>query len=434
MEEKKEQINRRESLKIIGAGVAGLAVGGVAGWQLAPPKIVEKVPKPEELEPIRVGAGVFLTGPFATEGEHMVNGTKMAAEEAAEWFMGGRKVELHYADLGSVTPDEVKRAFDEFSVHKTHFNITHWGSYGPGWDATLKTGIPLITGDTPLGVTDFIDAHPEIRMVDTYFPVGTKIYQNTFIDFLEWLQEEGLWKPRHTPPTMYIVHSDFVWEADYAKVLRSVAEPRGWNIVGVDMTPMGTVDFTPVLSKIRIADPDVIATTFLGPADVSTLVAQFTANPSKALVWNTCGYEVPESIEALPNPETQLGVVWWAAGPTMIEGPRYDKFREKYLALYGKEPHYSSTHTYDAVNIGLKAIQFAGSTDPAKIYDAIFEIAHQGIEGRWVFDREKKMSYEYLCPNQIRQIQVRDGKVTQYNPIYPPKTATRKFELPPWLK
>jgi len=35
-----ENVGRRTALKYIGAGVAGLAIGGVAGWGLAPPKIV----------------------------------------------------------------------------------------------------------------------------------------------------------------------------------------------------------------------------------------------------------------------------------------------------------------------------------------------------------------------------------------------------------
>ncbi|MEM4289279.1 MAG: ABC transporter substrate-binding protein [Nitrososphaerota archaeon] len=468
----KNKISRREFLALskaaaVGGVVGGLVVGGIAGYfaglsaagpgrtqtvtqtatvggaavtttatQVLTQTITHTIRGGEFPETIRIGLGAFLSGPFVSEGEHILNGAKLAIKEAKEWFLGGgRNIELVVGDLGSVTPDEVKRAFELFETSNTHINICYWGSYGPGWDSTLKTGIPLITGDTPMGVTDFIAAHPEIRLAITYSPVATGRYAKTFLNFLDWLKMEGKWQPRHNPPTMYIVHSDFTWDADWAKVMQPLAEKRGWKIVGYDLVPTNTLDWSPVLSKIRTTDPDVIMFCDLIPADAGTFTAQFTANPTKSLLCNTWGFAAPESVQ-VADPESLIGALW-GSGTMPIEGPILDSFVNKYRNEFNKEPYISASHIYDSINIALKAIQSAGSTDPAKVYNAIFEIAHQGVEGRWVFDRNTKIHLDSpdTAPNQILQIQIRGGKIYQYNTIYPPEVAFRtKFELPPWLQ
>ncbi len=441
----KNQTDRRSFLKTAAAGVGGLVVGGLIGASMAPaPPPAAEVTRtatvtaqPQVAEPVRIGVGAFLSGPFVSEGEHVLNGATLAVEEVkqAGWFMGGRDIELFSADLGAVTPDEVKRAFEQLlDVNKTNINVTYWGSYGPGWDLTLRSGIPLITGDTALGVTDFISSNPQIRLVDTYSALGTKRYQKTFLNFFDHLISQGLWKPRHDPPTMYVVHSDFVWDADWANVLRPEAEGRGWRIVGFELVPMNTLEWTPVLSKIKAADPDVVFHIDIIPADAGVFASQYTASPPRALLCNPWGFAPPESVQ-VADPESLLGVLW-GSGVMPIRGPRFDTFSEKYKERFGKDPYIAATHTYDSVYIALKAIHFAGSTDPAGIYDGIFEIAHQGLEGRWVFDSTTKIHLDDtdLAPNQILQIQRVDDKITQYASVYPPEVASVSFELPEWLK
>ena len=450
-----KRTDRRGFLKVAGAGIGGLVVGGVIGAALtagAPGRVetvtrtvrgpaetvtttVTAAPKPGE--PVRIGVGAFLSGPFVSEGEHIVNAAKMAVEEVQEagWFMGGnRKIELYFADLGAVTPDEVKRAFEKLiEVNKTHINVAYWGSYGPGWDLTLKSGTPLITGDTPLGVTDFIAKNPQIRLVDTYSALGTRRYQRTFLNFFDWLAQEGIWRPRNK--TMYIVHSDFVWDADWAKVMRPEAEKRGWKVVGFDLMPINTVDWSPVLSKIRAANPDVIVHADLIPADAGTFTSQFTANPTKSLLVNTWGFAPPESVE-VADPESLLGVVWGSGTMPIFKSEKYQEFSRKYKQKFGKDPYIAATHTYDSVYIALKALHFAGTTDPERVYNALFEIAHQGVEGRWVFDPKTKIHFDYpeFAPNQLLQIQKVGGRITQYATVYPPEVAAFEFKLPPWLE
>jgi branched-chain amino acid transport system substrate-binding protein len=449
-----ERTNRRGFLKVAGAGVGGLIVGGVLGstlmtqptaYTVTTTSIIRQTetvtatitPTLKPSESVRIGVGAFMSGPFVSEGEHIVNAAKMAVEEVQEagWFMGGnKKIELYFADLGSVTPDEVKRAFEQLiEVYKTHINVVYWGSYGPGWDLTLKSGVPLITGDTPLGVTDFISKNPQIRLVDTYSALGTRRYQKTFLNFFDWLAKEGIWRPRNN--TMYIVHSDFVWDADWARVMRSEAEEKGWKIVGFDLVPMNTVDWSPVLSKIRAMNPDIIVHADLIPADAATFASQFSTNPTRSLLINTWGFAPPESIK-VADPSSLIGVVWGSGTMPIFKSRLYQDFSRKYEQKFGKEPYIAATHIYDSIYIALKALHFANTTEPEKVYNALFEIVHSGVEGRWAFDPATKIHYDYpeFAPNQLLQIQKVGEKITQYATIYPPQTAAFEFRLPSWLK
>lgn len=437
---------RRDFLKYIGAGVVGLAIGSAVGYSAAPPKVkvvekpVEKVvEKPVGVVkgPIRIGVGTFLSGPFVSEGEHLVNVAKLAVKEVEEagWFPGA-ELELYFADLGSVTPDEVKKAVEKLVyVNKTHFNVAYWGTYGPGWDITLKSGIPLYTGDSPVGVAKFVAEHPEARIVLNGGGIDSSRWGRTFAGVIEWLAKEGLWTPRHKPLTVYIVSSDFVWDTDMVKMTRPIFEEKGWSVVGYDMSPLGTLDWTAILSKIRAADPDVIWLSILAPADMGTFISQFTANPTKSLILGSWGGAYPEFLQ-VADPKSLLGALWGGGPMFNIKDPLYITWRSKYRELYGKDPTFGATVVYDGINIMLKAIRYAGTTDPEKMYDAVFKIAHRGLLGLYVYDRETKLQYAYpeFVPHKVMQVQEKDGVIGQYWIVYPAKAANASFQLPWWLK
>jgi branched-chain amino acid transport system substrate-binding protein len=441
---------RRDFLKVIGAGVGGLVVGGLVGSAITPKETVvtqgattqtvtSTVTQPSKVsEPVRIGVPTFLSGPFVSSGEHVVNASKMAIDDvkAAGWL--GREIELYPADTGAVTPDEVKRAFERLiDVNKTHFNVATWGTYGPGWDVTLKSGIPLITGDTALGVTDAVAAHPETRLLLTWEPLGSGRQHECALNCIEWLIEQGLWKPRNDPRTIYVVYSDFVWDADWAKVLRPMAEGRGWKIVGYDLVPMGTLDWTAVISKIRASDPDVVFHCDLSPADAGTFASTFSGRPSKSLLINTSGFLAPESLQ-VTDPKTLVGVIHnFGATPLHILGrlPIYLDWKKRYTERFGIEPNLDASHIYDSIIFALKAVRTAGTTEPAALYDAFFETIYYGLEGRWAFERETKMVFNYpkLIADSALQIQEIEGEVSALPVIYPPEVAWVKFQLPTWF-
>jgi len=433
--------DRRTFLKYMATAGGSLVIGAALGYAFRGPVSREEVPTGtttvSKKQTVKVGLAAFLSGPFVTDGTHSVNAAKMAVEEAsgANWFLDGSNVELYLADLGAVTPEQVSKAMEQLILtYKVNIIVSYWGTYGPGWDYVLKYKIPLITGDTPLGVTDFLSQHPEAMIVDTYSPLGTKRYQRTFLRFFEWLQNTGQWKPRNKPPTMYIVYSDFIWDTNWAEIMKSEALNNGWKIVGYDLVPSGTPDFSGIISKIRSADPDVVIHANLFPADSGIFATQFATNPSKSLLCNSFGFAPPEAIK-VGDPDKLIGVIWGSGSMFIRKSELWKNFRNRYISKYGLEPNIAASHTYDSIMIALNAINLARELDAESIYNAIFKIAYRGLEGTWVFDPVEKIAYDYpnLVPNQILQIQKIDGKIDQYVSIYPSEIAYSKFILPPWL-
>jgi len=109
-----EKVSRRDFLKLTGAGVIGLAVGSVLGWALKPAELrevtstvtiprevtitapaVRKLPK----DTIKIGVLGIRSGLWATYGEFIEQGARMAAEEInARGGVLGAKIELTFRD------------------------------------------------------------------------------------------------------------------------------------------------------------------------------------------------------------------------------------------------------------------------------------------------------------------------------------------------
>lgn len=454
---KTDRNDRRQFLKTAGAAIVGLAVGGVVGSALTPKQTVTNSTVPvmttgtsSAMEPVRLGIPTFLSGPFVSSGEQVTDATKLAVAEIKQAGWLGRDIEVYTADVGGNTPDEVKSAFDTLlGVNKVHINACIWGTYGPGWDETLSSHVPLITGDTPLGVTQYMSAHPDVNLVETYGAMGTGRQQTAMLNCIESSIAQGYWKPRHDPPTMYILNTDMTWDTDFTTVLKTLAgtghwqsgmfnlsRANKWSIVGTDLAPAGTLDFTPNIAKIHALDPDVVVSDQLPPADAGTFASQFVANPTKSLFCNSAAFAIPAAIN-VPNPKALEGILHFNGPGPIGHNPVYTAFLTNFQNAYGIPPTLDGTHQYDSVYIALKAVKAAGSLDPDAIYNSLFDVVHHGIEGNWAFDKSTKMYEDYplMTPDQVFQIQENSaGVVNQYYSVYPPEVADATFQLPAWLK
>ena len=469
----KRRINRRQAIgaatKIGVAAVGGLVVGGLAGYlggtNSAPAQPTTKTVTQTStqtvtqsgsggatqtititstaagsgglnLGTIKLGVPTFVSGPFAASGTQVKNATKLAVDEIkASGILGNTDIQVTTADLGGVSADEVKTAFSQLNdVTKTHVNATIWGTYGPGWDSTLKVGTPLITGDTPSGVSEYITAHPEIRLAETFGPVASGRQQNAHLNLLNQVRQSGAWTPRHATPTMYIVYSDFVWDTNWAGKLKDLATQTGWNVVGYDLLPLGTADWSTVISKIKVADPDAVFHCDLGANDAAAFSNQFTtSSPPKALLHNSAGFASPQPLQ-LVDPKTLIGVTHFGStGP--VGGSKLEAFKTKFKQTFGIDATSDATHQYDSIHIAINAIRTAGSVDPAAVYNAIFSTVTPGLEGNWAFDAKTKLYYNYpeFTPDQIFQIQEHDNVISEFWSVYPATVATAQWQLPPWF-
>jgi len=143
-----QKISRREFLRVTGVGVIGFAIGTVLGWALKPAElrevtstvtiprevtitapVVRKLPK----DTIKIGVLGIRSGLWATYGEFIEQGARMAAEEInARGGVLGAKIELTFRDEQA---DVVKQARELVDVEKVDFivGIDSSGNAHEGW-------------------------------------------------------------------------------------------------------------------------------------------------------------------------------------------------------------------------------------------------------------------------------------------------------------
>jgi branched-chain amino acid transport system substrate-binding protein len=143
----------------------------------------------------------------------------------------------------------------------------------------------------------------------------------------------------------------------------------------------GEKDYSPVVTKIKAAGPDLI---FFGGIynEGGLLVKQYKAVGGTAPF---IGGDGIMSEEMLKIGGVATDGTYASFGPDTKEVASAKGFNENYRKKFG-EPGVYSVYAYDATNILLQAIQKAGSTEPAKTIAAIKSIDYNGALGRIQFD------------------------------------------------
>jgi len=105
----KRGMNRRDFLKLTGAGSLAAATGGLAGGLLAPKWVWGATPSVKG--PIKIGYQAILSGTLAGYGEFHKMGATMAVEEInAKGGIAGQKVEMEFRDSTTKADEAIKNA------------------------------------------------------------------------------------------------------------------------------------------------------------------------------------------------------------------------------------------------------------------------------------------------------------------------------------
>ena len=105
----KKGMNRRDFLKLTGAGSLVAAAGGMGGGLLTPKWVWGATPSVKG--PIKIGYQAILSGTLAGYGEFHKLGVVMAIEEInAKGGIAGQKVELEFRDSTTKADEAIKNA------------------------------------------------------------------------------------------------------------------------------------------------------------------------------------------------------------------------------------------------------------------------------------------------------------------------------------
>jgi branched-chain amino acid transport system substrate-binding protein len=316
---------------------------------------------------VKVGNIEPLSGPSAAVGQQGKNARDMAVEEinAAGGIksLGGAKLEMIYADSESKPEKGVAEAERLISTEKVNVLTGCWNSSVtyPTTAVAERYGIPFIV---PVSVADKITE----QGFKTVFRIAAKDswWTRDQFTFLKDMQDEFGAKVQ----TLAFVYENGDWGKGFAENWKKLAEKAGYKVVLDEPYPSSATDLSPVVNKIKRANPDVLLLVS-NAADAILLtntLAEYKVKP-KAILASGGGHADPSFLKAVgKNGQYVFDIVEWE---TDVNKPMVKEVNEKFKAKYGYNLAGESADAYIAMYVLADALERAGSLDPKAIRDAL---------------------------------------------------------------
>ena len=316
---------------------------------------------------VKIGNIEPMSGPSATLGKQGKAAREMAVEEinAAGGIksLGGAKLELIYADSEGKPEKGVAEAERLINTEKVNVLTGCWNSSVtyPTTAVAERYGIPFVV---PVSVSDKITE----QGFKNVFRIAAKDswWAKDQFAFLKDMQAEFGTKIS----TLAFVYENGDWGKGLATQWKGLAEAAGYKVVLDEPYPSTTTDLSPVVQKIKRANPDVLMLVS-NAADAILLtntIAEYKVKV-KAIVASGGGHADPSFLKALgKNAQYLFDIVEWE---TDVNKAGSKETNEKYKAKYGENLTGEAVDAYLAMYVIKDALERAASLEPAKIREAL---------------------------------------------------------------
>ncbi|MBV9517299.1 MAG: substrate-binding protein [Hyphomicrobiales bacterium] len=315
-----------------------------------------------------VGMVTELSGPGSLFGEAGLQAAQVALDEvnAAGGVLGG-KLELKVAD-DNTDPNTARQVWEKLVSEKVDAIIFRETSAArvAALPVAEKANIPALYANDYEGG----DCRPILYTTGEIEPQKIGPY-------LKFLKEKS------GGSKFFILATDYNWARIMADMVKQAAPGLGIQLIGEEFTPFNTTDYTPLITKIRDAGPDVLFSGLVGGPDN---VAFFKQARSSGLM---------QKVKLLGNialDDSTLSAVGGAAQGTYmaasyfesIDTPGNKKFLAALKSKYGndvKSQGYLSEPSYDTVHLYAEAVKKAGTTETSAVLKALTEVSFEGPKG-----------------------------------------------------
>lgn len=389
---------------------------------------------------IRIGLVAPLSGPLAKLGQETVIGAEIAAELVNEsGGINGKKIELVTAD--TPTPDQAKSQVERLVTQEGLKVIT--GNYGS------SLAIASSTTAVRYGAFYWEQSSASYDIAAKAMPYSLKVPWGTYelaVRFADVV--ENVFAPKLNKGAkdlkIAVVHEDSSYGSEAIRYIEEVAKEKGFNLSFVQAyNAASTTDFTPVLLRLKQAQPDVlVAISYLNDAvkfqqqlkeqDVYVpAVIGLTAGYGQDDFARTLGKAADDIfiIDANPflNPE---GLTPQARELTDAILTRFEKRQGRVPASHAIYSFLGSWVLYTQVLAKIDSLEPDAILEQAMSLDMPFGSLPMGFGIKFTPEDSPRPHYNERGLPILNQW--RDGK---YVPVYPPQFAVgeiRGLPLPQW--
>jgi len=237
---------------------------------------------------------------------------------------------------------------------------------------------------------------------------------------------------------LFIMVQDVAHARAGGGILKKVMSKKGWKVLADPVVyPTGTTDFSMGLLEAKKKGAQVIII-WMDMPESAILLKQWYDMKVPALPFGTiiAAAEQPGFWKATDGKgEYCLANVVNAGNAPSNATPWTMKFVNAYKKKYGMEPEgYGTSSSYMAVYVLKDAIERAGTINSDKVADALKKTDLMGVYGRIRFDPKTNQIIPSLDPKEGAVGTVFQWQAGKRVVVFPPKIATGKILLPPWMK
>ncbi len=324
---------------------------------------------------IKIGGVGPVTGEAATFGVSTKMGCQMAVDEwNAAGGLLGKQIKLIYADdkgepaEGATVWNKLIQQDKVVAIVGTVMSKVSLA----GAPISQAAGIPMISPtSTNTKVTE----------------VGDYIFRACFIDpFQGTVGAKFAWDDLGARKAAAIFDVGNDYTKGLSEAFRDKFLALGGEMVAFEAHPTGATDFKAQLTKIVQAMPDVVYVSDYYN-DVALIAKQIRELGYTGPLVGGDGWDSPE-LTAIGGAAVENGFFTnhYSKDDTR---PVVKEFVAKFKAKFGSEPDALATLAYDAMYLMLTGIKQAGSTEGAKIKDALAGISLDVVSGRVQFDASR---------------------------------------------
>lgn len=372
-------------------------------------------------EKVKVGVLLPLTGSQAKFGEIEKRSYEMAAEEInAKGGINGSMIELIFED-DTGKPDVGRSAVEKLISRDKVSVIT--GGYSSSVTAAatpvaqqFKVPFVICTGSAD-DITE--------RGYDYVFRINPPAseYPKAVESFLKEVAKDV--------KTVALLYENSSFGQSSSKSFEQDAKAAGLEILVKEGYQAGAIDFKPILTKVKAANPDMIYMVSY-VMDASLLMRQskeLGINP-KMFVGGGAGFTLPEFAKSAGDAADHVysATLWVETLPFPGAKEYFDKFKKK----YGTETEYHGAEAYAAMYVvadALKRAKSGSSLTPQAVRDALARTDMMTAFGPVKFVSYGKKTQQNKLDTYL--VQWQKGKLEA---VWPTKVATKKYvyPTPPW--
>ena len=311
---------------------------------------------------VKVGVLQSLSGTMAISEVTVKNAELLAIDQInASGGVLGRKIEPVIEDGASEPATFAQKAQKLIEQDKV---VTVFG----GWtSASRKAMLPVFERDHALLWYPVQFEGNECSSAIMYS--GAQPNQQ-ILPALDWAMQQG--KRRY-----FLLGSDYVFPRTANLILKKHIAHDGAAMVGEEYEPLGGTDFSAIITKIRIARPDVIFNTLNGDSNVAFFKQMAAAGLREAQL-PVMSFSIAEQEAAAMGPSLVNGSYAAWNYFQSLSNPANAKFVAAYRAKFGRSAAVDDpmVHGYEDVMIWAQAARKAGSFDPNRVRKAAVELGN----------------------------------------------------------